>query len=507
MRLNATFNALRSYLPGMNRRRLIAFACFSLAATAAQADLFYTLKPDPASTSLKVTLKVEKGAEVEKFRIPAWCPGFYFLLDYDKKITDVKAIGGDGQPLEITSPERREWDVKNPSGGSVTLSYSVTGDDGGLGFFSDNVKSDKAFSNGAATFMYPVTRTLEKDHLKVVLPDKWDIATTLDQEEGGYVAGGYDELIDYPIQMGAFQRRKFMVEGIPFEAIFVSPDNTFAPNIDRETEVLRAVSKPPIVLFGKAGFKRYMYLFHLAVGNFAGGLEHRASTCIAIPNSTDLNLADLAAHEYFHSWNVKQIRPVVLGPFDYTQKVRTANLWFAEGVTDYYAKIVTYRSGAQPQSWLISSLNGQIRGLQNGKTRFSLTLADCSRQAWENGGFGVGDLSYYTKGLVAGLIFDAAIRAKTDGKKSLDDVMRLLFDRYRLPNAGYPEDGILKAINEVAGTDLSNLYQQIVYSTREMPYELLGYIGMELDPQGNLRLKPDADAAALKLREGWLRIP
>ncbi len=490
----------------MTLYRLLA-ASLALGPVLAAADLQYTLEPIPDKGILHVTLTVDKADPVEKFRIPAWCPGFYFLLNFEKKIQHVKATDAAGGELAVTSPDPREWDVKSVGGSSVTLSYDVVGDDGGLGFFADNVRADKAFENGAATFMYPVSRLTERDTLKVTLPPKWEIATGMDSKDGLYFAGGYDELIDHPIQMGTFQRRKFLVGDIPFEVVFVSPDNTFAPNLDRETELLRAVSKVPLSLFGKAGFKRYVYLFHLAIGNFAGGLEHRASTCIAIANTPDLGLADLAAHEYFHAWNVKQIRPAILGPFDYTGKVRTANLWFAEGVTDYYAKLVAYRSGAKDRRWLLQQMGEQIRALQSGKSRFSVTLADSSRRAWENGGFGVGDLSFYTKGLITGLILDAAIRSRTNGERSLDDVMRLMFDRYRLPNTGYPEDGILMAINEVAGTDLSNLYERMVYSTSEMPYELLGLIGLTLDGNGNMVFDSNADAAAVKMRDDWLRIP
>jgi len=487
------------------RRICIALA---LAPALAAADVAYTLKPLPDKALLHVTITVPKASEVEKFRIPAWCPGFYFLLDYQKQIQNVEATDTLGNKLPVTSPEAHEWDVKSAAGGSVTLSYDVLGDDAGLGFFSDNVRADKAFANGPATFMYPVTRKEEKDSLRITLPEKWDIATGMSSKDGVYIAGGYDELIDHPIQMGKFERRTFKVGDIPFEAVFVAPDNNIAANVDKEAEVLHAISKSPLQLFGqKSGFKRYVYIFHLAVGNFAGGLEHRASTCIAINNSPSLGMADLAAHEYFHSWNVKQIRPAILGPFDYTQQVRTANLWFAEGVTDYYAKLVTYRSGAGDQRWLLDQLSNQVKGLQNGKMRKSVTLADCSRRAWENGGFGVGDLSYYTKGLLVGWIFDAVIRAKTEGKKSLDDVMRLLYDRYHLPQTGYPEDGILKAINEVAGTDLSNLYQRMVYSTQELPYDLLGMIGLAIDPNGNVGLDSNADSETVKLRQAWLAIP
>jgi len=218
----------------------------------------------------------------------------------------------------------------------------------------------------------------------------------------------------------------------------------------------------------------------LEIGNFSGGLEHRACNVQAVANSTELHLDDLAAHEYFHAWNVKQIRPLILGPFDYTQPQRTGNLWFAEGVTDYYSKLHTYQSGLQNEDWLKSQLLGQIEDLQNGHTRKVKTVEESSRECWNSDGFGLGDLSYYTKGLLAGFIFDAAIIDATSGTKTLDDLMRLLYLQHKLPKPGYGEDDLRVAINDVAGQDLSDLYNKMIRSTEDLPYGLLRKIGLRV---------------------------
>jgi predicted metalloprotease with PDZ domain len=201
---------------------------------------------------------------------------------------------------------------------------------------------------------------------------------------------------------------------------------------------------------------------------------------IAIPNAEDYDLSDLAAHEFFHAWNVKQIRPYPLGPFDYNSPQRTGNLWFAEGVTDYYAKILTYRSGFHDLTWLLSELSDQVASYQSGKTRLKSTVEDASRAVWEHQGFSLGDLDYYNKGLLAGLIFDAKIREATGGQKSLDDVMRLMYARFRYPHPGYKEDGIRQAIIEVSGTDLGPLYDELIRSTQELPYANLRAIGLQV---------------------------
>jgi predicted metalloprotease with PDZ domain len=463
----------------------------------AQADLGYTLVPEPQAQSVRVKLDLVASGPTE-FRIPAWCPGYYEILDYQKKISDVKVTDERGKALPVTHPDSRAWRVSVPKGSKLTLSYRVLGDDEGLGFFGVNVRPHTAFVNGPAAFMYPLGRLNERVTLAMELPEGWDVATGMDSASPGtWTAGDYDELLDHPIQMGKFQRRTFAVEGIPFEAVFVSESQTFRPNLDEEARQLQLLSRPAIKMMGSAPFKRYVYLIHLAIGSFSGGLEHRASTVLAVPNTPRLRLDELATHELYHTWNVKHIRPKALGPFDYTQKVREPDLWFSEGVTDYYAHLHAYQAGIRTPDEMLRRLSDLISELQASQTRKLKTLEDAGREAWENGSVGTGDLSYYTKGAVAGLLLDAAIRNATDGARSLNDAMRLLFERHRLPKPGFEADALLKTVNEVAGADLGALYRRIVRSTEEMPYEALASLGLRV------RIPSQRNAAlGFKLEDG-----
>jgi predicted metalloprotease with PDZ domain len=489
------------------RRALVALA-FLPALSAAV--IRYSLTPEPEDKSVRITISIEHPNSEENFRIPAWCPGFYFLEKYEENISDFKAVDPEGTIFKVDhSQDKRLWTISDPAKKPITVSYRVLGNDPGLGFFGTNVLAQTAFVNGASAFMFVDGRLTEPTNLQVKVPEGWKVATAADPtEDGGFKAGGYDELIDHPIQMGHFEVRKFVQGGIPFQVVFVSKDQQYRPDMDAETERLKAIALPALKLFGGAQFKRYIFFIHLAVGNFNGGLEHRACNVQAIANTRPLNIDDLAAHEYFHAWNVKQIRPKVLGPFDYTREQRTGNLWFSEGVTDYYAKITTYRSGLQDLKWLLNDLSGQIGDLQRGQARHTFTVADASRQAWEYGGFGLKDLSYYTKGLLIGWILDAVIRDATDGEKSLDDVMRLMYKRYQLPNPGFEENGIIEAVNEVAGIDLSRLCNQMINSTLDLPYDLLEKIGINVDPAtGVASVDQRASARVAELRNAWLERP
>lgn len=465
-------------------------AClFALLPCLALAQIDYSLNVDVPAKSITVSIRLEKADATQEFRIPYWCPGFYFIQNYQRKISDVVATDAEGNTLRIHRPDERAWLVQNPKGGPIRLTYRVLGDDGGLGFFCVSVRDRAAFVNGAAAFMYPEGRLDEPCRLSIgKLPTKWEIATPMDPKGDKWEAAGYDEFIDHPIQMGLLERRKFEVEEIPFEAVFVRSERDMRCDPDAETARLKQVAAPAIRMFGGAPFKRYLFIIHLDPGNFDGGLEHRACNVINTADSRPLMIDDLAAHEYFHAWNVKQIRPKVLGPFDYTGPVRTANLWFSEGVTDYYAYRSTYRAGLQSEEWMLENYAFQIAELQNSKKRLSKTIEQVSRGAWETGGFGDGDYSYYTKGSICGLVFDAAIRGATEGKKSLDDVMRFLYAEHKLPKPGFAEDGLLKAINQVSGHDFTALYKQMIQSTQDMPYTYLSELGLRLQVPGNAYL-------------------
>jgi predicted metalloprotease with PDZ domain len=235
----------------------------------------------------------------------------------------------------------------------------VLGDDPGLGFFAVSVKPHTVFINGPAAFMYLVGRLQEKVRVRFDLPPKWEVGTAMEKTgDAEWSSEGYDELADHPIQLGLFERRQFKSEGTPMEAIFVSESQSFRQNLDEEARQLSELSRPAIRMMGSVPFKKFVYIVHLAVGDFSGGLEHRASTVLAVSNTSQLRLHELATHEFFHAWNVKQIRPKALGPFDYAQKVRVPGIWFSEGVTDYYAHLHAYQAGFREAEAMINMLGG-----------------------------------------------------------------------------------------------------------------------------------------------------
>ena len=461
-----------------------------LSAAFAKADLEYTVKPNLASKSFFVRMVITNAKKSETVRIPAWCPGFYFILDYDKHLFDFKAVDSDGNPIKAKKLDARGYQLNNPTEKEITVTYRIMGNDQGLGFFRSHLRATMGFINGASAFMFADGHLTEPCKLNFNLPADWDIATAMDSDgKGTYSAAGYDEFIDMPIQLGKFTRKTFKVGEIPYEVIWVA-DPAPKCDMDAETERLRRGSIPALNMFGGSSFKKYIYFVHLEVGDFAGGLEHRACNVIAVDNSQTIHLDNLATHEYFHAWTVKQIRPVLLGPFDYTKEQRCPNIWFSEGVTDYYAQIHAYQAGFLSQSQMFDELVDNVKQVQKSTTRTQLTLEEVCKKTWEGGGFGFGDLSYYNKGLLVGFLADAYIRGETKGKASLDDLMRTFYAKYKLPNPGFDDDAIKQEMVKLGGPTMAPIYDGMVRSTKAMPYDLLGRIGLRLTVPGEVYLDP-----------------
>lgn len=452
--------------------------------------------PDPSQNAFTVEYTLQGiDSDTLTIAIPTWTPGWYQTMPFREGIRDMQAENERGEPLTVQSVDGDSWQIDTGGARTVRLRYRVLARDEGMGFFGVAIGERHAYINGAAAFVYEMDSPKAPHEVRFQLPVGWQVATGMDfaaqseQRPFGdardtFVASNYDELIDHPIQMGRFEIREFRARGVPMRAVFASESGDILCNTERIAANLQRIAEAGIDLFGGAPFKRYLFLIHLSGRGFGGGLEHLNSTVLNVPNRRDVNLNGLAAHEYFHAWNVKRIRPKVLGPFDYTRPARTRALWWCEGVTDYYATVLLVRSGLIGDRAFWQEMEREILALENNPARERVTLEEASWHVWEGNGMGYGGLSYYNKGKVVGFLLDVAIRGLTDNRKSLDDVMRFLMERYAYPKPGFEEDGILQAINRVVAQDMGALYRRMVASTEPLPYdEILRYIGFRLERQ------------------------
>ena len=475
-------------------------------------QMVYTLHPVPADSHLDVTLDFTPPADAEtvSVQLPVWSPGDYHRQDFAQYVRNFKAYADDGaQEIQATHPDADTWAIASGGRKHLRIVYSLPRMP--AGFFSENVSigAKQGFVNGPAALMYVVGHKDWTAELDLKLPTDWIAVTPLKTASPGpgvtaaFAAPDYDTLADSPLVFGvkeAIVTREFFYNGIKHTVVFFHHADQVR-NYDAYVPMLLGVVQAETKIMG--GRTPYpQYGFFCDVSGQGGGLEHLNACRVALfPNATPNQFAPFFAHEFFHCWNVKRIRPAVLGPFDYVHPPITRNLWFAEGVTEYYSRIATCRAGLVSEQTFLTHYARAISRHQTNPARRKTSADDASLHVWESGDSqGSGGLSYYDKGELIGLCLDLTIRKATNSRKSLDDVMRLLMQRHNPPLPGYGEDEIRATVAEVAGRDLTALYDRLARSTEEMPFEeCLGYAGLSLD----LTSLPDATQAQLALRRSW----
>ena len=509
----------------------LVFSATAGAQTAPTRDpIRYTLRfPAPQTNYLEVEAIVPTDGRpsVEMF-MAVWTPGSYLIREYERNVEGVAATAG-GTALAVEKTLKNRWRI--PAGGAreVTLTYRVFSHE--MTVRSNWVDADFAIINGAPTFM-----TLAPDppgsndtagtsgspiyhrphEVRLELPAAWKTSITgMPDAPGGapnhYRAPDYDTLVDSPILAGNPTIHRFVVSGKPHVLVDVGEGGVF--DGARAARDLERIVQTNEKLWGSLPYDKYVF-FNLLT-EASGGLEHRNSVIMMASRwamgtrGQYLNWLSLASHEFFHLWNVKRLRPIELGPFDYEHEVYPRSLWIAEGVTDYYGDLLVRRAGLSSTSEYLAQVSDAIRTLQTTPGRLTQTAEMASFDAWikhyrsdENSINSA--ISYYTKGAVLGFVLDARIRAATNGAKSLDDVMRLAYARYSGVRGFTPAE-FRQAANEVAGTDLGPWFKQALETTDEIDYTpALDWYGLEFrtsrppsDPAGWLGAKTKIDAGRL----------
>lgn len=489
----------------------------------AAVEIRYLVTPIPptegksALTHLAVIVTGTVPEKTLQFQMAVWSPGDYHVMDHAKYVRSVKATNEKKETLSVQHPDANTWEV--PADGTpITLEYDLPNTP--PGYFSENVQvRDKyAFYNGPATYMYLVGHKDAPAVVTVALPSGWKATAVMPLEAlppaskttMSFRAPDYDTLADSPLLCGECVTREFTVVGKPHTLAYFGAHT--GTNYDDLIPVVQKIVTEENRLMGGPPYERYVIF--LDVGGRGGGLEHLNSHRLAWFRGTPARFgAGGIAHEFFHLWNVKRIRPAVLGPFDYITPPRTKNLWFAEGVTSYYGDLSVCRAGLTNESEYLGGMAEKIQALQANPARLRVTAEQSSEKVW-NGGFsqGYGGLSYYLKGELIGLCLDLKIRALTQNAKSLDDVMHILLARYGLPKPGYPEDGLRQATIETGGAEMGAFYDRLCRTTEEMPFdECLRFMGLRVQgsPAGRMTIEADPQATpeTLARRKTWLKAP
>jgi predicted metalloprotease with PDZ domain len=481
-----------------------AWTCLAVAAASAASaqpePITYALSfPDPASHTARVEMTFPTdGADAVELMMPVWSPGFYRVENYAEKVTSLTAVAPSGVPLTVDKPRANRWRVAAGGGPRVTVTYTLTCE--GRFVTTNWVGPDAMVLNGPATFITPVQALAAARDVRITLPPPWPrVATSLPPAPGGdplhYTAPDYDTLVDAPIIAGALEVHDFEVGGVRHALVDLGAGEGWD---GREAAArIQAVVQQNLSLWGSLPFREYLFLNVFRPGG--GGLEHRDSTLLTASTTRapkpSLGWLKFVSHEYFHAFNVKRLRPVELGPFDYEKPPTTSNLWIAEGWTTYYGDLLVDRSPLGSPEDFLDGMSGHIREVQTTPGRLVQTLADASAKVWTSSTSGVGGnkdttVSYYAKGAVAAFLLDAKIRRASRNARSLDDVIRLTYARYSGAK-GYTTAEFEAAASEAAGIDLAAWFADVVRSTKELDYtEMLDWYGLQFTPPAEGR-EPD----------------
>jgi predicted metalloprotease with PDZ domain len=306
------------------------------------------------------------------------------------------------------------------------------------------------------------------------VPAGWRVATGLaptTMDSATYTAPTYDVLIDSPVLLGKFLTYQFSAAGTPHRAVVdLGGGRAYEPGVF--VDMLRRISTTTIGIFGTAPYKDYTYIY---VGGRGGGLEHLNSTTIGVTTETlarnPRGAESVSAHEFFHAWNVKRIRPAELGPFDYEHQVRTVNLWWSEGVTDYYADVILARAGLDSPGDFARGLATSIGNYRSNPARLLISPERSSWTVWDSPAVNSSNvISYYLQGELLGFLLDLAIRDSTDNAKSLDDVMRYLLDHYA-GERGFTRDELVAAVRSATGRNFEEFWRLYVSGASEIPWD------------------------------------
>lgn len=468
--------------------------------------IHYRISPASVEAHLfEVYLKVDHPEPTgQVFWLPSWIPGSYLIREFARHIVSISAHSA-GQSLALTKLDKQRWKA-GPCNAPIELTYLVYANDLSVrGAYLDGVRG---FFNGTSVFLAVAGQEEEVCEIEIAKPahkagKRWKVATALSRfgaEASGfgkYRAANYDELIDHPVEMGAFSHISFNACGVPHELVIAGRHDADMKRLGRD---IKQICEAQIRFFGEpAPFERYVFLT-LAVGDGYGGLEHRASTALICARD-DLPLAHesgmkagyrqflgLVSHEYFHTWNVKRIKPATFAPYALEREGYTRLLWAFEGITSYYDDLFLCRTGLiGPQEYL-DQLAQAMTSVQRTPGRLRQTLEEASLDAWvkyyrqdENSPNSL--VSYYVKGALAALCLDLTIRQKTQGDRSLDDVMRELWLRFGkdfdVHGRGVAEHEWEAVAQEVAGIGLTDFFDHALRSTLELPLpDLLKQFGV-----------------------------
>ena len=497
------------------QRLLFFFLIFQLNAFG-KYEMHYDVDFSPDSHYINVCMTYESDHQEDSllFKMPVWAPGYYLIVDYPKYLTDFHASLPDGESMCWKKVGKNGWMVY-PQAQKFQLSWRVYANERSVA--ESRVEKEIGFMTPNGVFMHVAGDINHDCHIHFTLPANWKHVSTGLKKEGesgvDFYSSNFDLLYDTPFLFGNHFTDQFEHEGHAYEFALETPDYyAESPFKEDFKKMVSATTR----LIGDVPYDNYC-LIHLGMGG--GGLEHINSQACYTSGSfyfsrkvDYLRYMSFVTHEYFHLYNVKSIRPIELGPFDYDKEVFTPMLWVSEGFTVYYETRLMLDAGICDVDYLLINLSSYIQTIEGAKGHKHMSLRQSSYDIWLNffnssaNGKDV-RISYYDKGPIIGLLMDIDIRRKTDGRKSLDDLMRLLYYRYyKEKGRGFTEEEFWESAAEVAGQPLE-LMRHYVDTTADIDYDsILADAGLELNhTTWMLSMAANPSKMGEKIREGMFR--
>lgn len=469
----------------------VLFACIqavSAQKNALKVDYTVTLS-DTASQQFHITTDIKNINQPRlDLSLPTWTPGWYTVENYLKNVLRFRITDANGKILPHTMSKKQTWNVDTRGIKEIKIDYDYRATV--LALNQAKITDTYAFFTGIELFLQPEGHRDEPSTVHFTLPAGWKIITALKDTNDPmtFTAANYDVLVDAPVEMGNFDVTKFEVEGKPHYLV-ANPAGTFSSEkAQKFTGMLAKVAEADSKMFGGLPYEKYVYFYFFAPpeSNASGALEHLNSFVSFAPSgdvATPEMLIGTAAHEFFHLWNVKRIRPAEMWPYDYSRENETPLLWVSEGFTNYYGVRARYRAGLMNEKDFLASVAGAATGVENTEAREYISPAESSVSTWVGYDSPTAfSISYYTQGQNLGALLDLSIRNDTDGRSSLDDVMRTLFSDFYKRGKGFTTEDMISIINRLTKKDYHDFYRRYVFGTEVPDYDkILGYAGYKLD--------------------------
>jgi predicted metalloprotease with PDZ domain len=442
---------------------------------------------EPASHLVRVTMTVPEAAAGTEIQFPAW-NALYQIRDFVRNVQELEAQC-DGQPQGLARVDLHSWQSRDRACSSLEIRYAVYANEESV--FASVLNQEHSFLNFALLLFYLPWERDRAVRIRFLLPRNWKLVTLLEEgpTPGESSAANYDLLVDSPAEAGEFQEYHYEQGGATYRVVVHASPRDYSS--ERLLASLQKITAVETALMRDVPFSRYTFILHFPRQGGRGGMEHRNGTAVSLSAAELRNnwggLEATLAHEFFHLWNVKRIRPQSLEPVDYIHGNDTRDLWFAEGVTNTYEELSLLRAGLISRATFYERLAGEIQRLQERPARHQQSVQQAGREAWlekypdflrpER------SISYYNKGALLGFMLDLAIRHASGNTHSLDDVMRRLNEDYARRGRFFAASDLGAIISSVAPafSDLDRFFTDYVTGTRELDYDTyLGFAGLRL---------------------------